>query len=84
MPRGIVRTFDSTRGSGTIEDEDTGREIRVFRESIGEGGLRELYPGDIVEYAVGRNRRGGSMATNVVKVGWEEDDGDDSPREWSF
>jgi cold shock CspA family protein len=83
MARGIVREFDSERGMGVIE-EDSGGEILVFRSGLGEDGLRVLYRGDVVEYRVGRSRRGGRAALNVVRIGWEDEADDENPREWTF
>jgi cold shock CspA family protein len=83
MARGIVREFDPERGMGVIE-EDSGGEIRVFRSGLGEDGLRVLYRGDVVEYRVGRSRRGGRTALNVVRIGWEDEPDDENPREWTF
>ena len=83
MPRGIVREFDPERGTGVIEEDD-GREIRVHRSGL-EGGTRQgLHPGDIVEFQVGRSRKGGTTAVQVVRIGWEEEEESDEPREWTF
>jgi cold shock CspA family protein len=83
MPRGVVTEYDPERGRGTI-DEDGGGEVPVFRAGLGEDSQGVLYRGDIVEFRVGRSRRGGRAAVDVVKIGWEEEPEDGSPREWSF
>jgi cold shock CspA family protein len=83
MPRGVVKEFDPERGSGVIE-EDSGGEIRVFRSGLAEEGQRVLYRGDVVEYRVGRSKRGGRAAVDVVRIGWEDEPEDGAPREWTF
>ena len=83
MPKGTVKEFDPERGTGTIE-EDSGGEIRVHRSGLGEDGLHMLHRGDVVEYRVGRSKRGGRTAVEVVRIGWEEEPEDGAPREWTF
>ncbi len=84
MPRGIVRRYDPQKGSGLIE-EDRGGEIRVYRSGLRGDGLHALHAGDVVEYRVGRSRKGERTALDVVRIGWEEEAGDDdAPREWTF
>ena len=48
------------------------------------GARQGLHPGDIVEYRVGRHRKGGVTALDVVRIGWEDEGDDDTPREWTF
>ena len=78
---GVVREFDLTRGSGVIVSRD-GEELPVHHSGIEEEGLRALHPGDIVEFAVGRNKYGRRTAVSVRRIGWEEES--DEPREWTF
>ena len=83
MPRGVVTEFDVEKGRGLIE-EDGGGEIPVFRAGLSEEGSRVLYRGDVVEFKVGRSKRGGRAAVEVVRIGWEDGPDDGSPREWTF
>jgi cold shock CspA family protein len=82
LREGVVRDFDEQRGTGTILSRD-GEEVQVHRSAIEDEGLRSLHPGDIVEFAVGRNRFGRRGAVRVRRVGWEEEGGE-QPREWTF
>ena len=84
MLRGTVLEYDPERGIGTIRDDESSREIRVHRSGLESAARQGLYAGDIVEYRVGRNRKGGHTAVEVVRVGWEEDGEEDAPREWNF
>jgi len=83
MPRGVVMEYDPEKGRGTIEEEGGG-EIPVFRSGLGGEGQRVLYRGDVVEFRVGRSKRGGRAAVDVVRIGWEDEPVDGSPREWTF
>jgi len=84
MPEGIVKHFDPDRGTGAIETE-SGDELFVHRSALADDGPRDLFPGDVVEYTLGRNRRGRPAAVNVRRIGWvEEEDDADEPREWTF
>ncbi len=83
MPEGVVKRFDAERGSGVIETE-RGDELFVHRSALVEDGPRELFAGDVVEYRLGRDRRGRPAAVDVRKIGWVEEDDDDTPREWTF
>lgn len=83
MPKGTVTAYDPERGIGTIEEE-AGGELRVYRSGLGEEGLSALYRGDVVEYQIGRHKRGGRVAVGVVRIGWEEEPAGDAPREWNF
>jgi len=82
MAEGVVREFDERRGLGMIVSRE-GEELSVHHSAIEEEGLRALHPGDIVEYAIGRNKFGRRCAVQVRRIGWEEEGGD-SPREWTF
>jgi cold shock CspA family protein len=82
MPEGTVKEFDERRGTGTILAEN-GEELTVHRSAIEDDGLRALHSGDIVEFTTGRNKFGRRCALQVRRIGWEENGGD-SPREWSF
>jgi cold shock CspA family protein len=83
MPRGVVKDYDAERGRGTIEEE-AGGEVEVFRNGLSDEGQRVLYRGDVVEFRIGRSKRGGRAAVDVVRIGWEEEPGDGAPREWTF
>ncbi|MBI3992847.1 MAG: cold shock domain-containing protein [Candidatus Lambdaproteobacteria bacterium] len=81
---GKVTTFDARKGVGTIRAE-SGEELSVHRSAIEEGGQGSLFPGDVVEFTVGRNRWGHRAALAVRRIGWdEEDDPDGAPGEWTF
>lgn len=84
MAQGTVKTFDLEKGSGLIEAED-GEELRVHRSALVDEAQQGLYPGDIVSFRVGRDRFGRRAALEVRRIGWEEqEEDDDTPREWSF
>ena len=83
MPKGTVTAYDAEKGIGTIEEEKGG-EIRVYRSGLGEEGQSVLYRGDVVEFQIGRHKRGGRIAVGVVRIGWEEEPAGDAPREWNF
>jgi CspA family cold shock protein len=78
---GVVREFDDRKGSGMIMTRD-GEELPVHHSGIDEEGLRSLHPGDIVEFAIGRNKFGRRAAVAVKRIGWEEEA--DEAREWTF
>ena len=80
--QGTVRDFDPARGHGEVETED-GRVYAVHRNDLRDEALQGVYPGDIVEFVIGRNRFGRPAAQEVRRVGWEEG-GDDGPGEWTF
>ena len=82
--QGMVRSFDSGRGSGEIET-DKGEMLQVFRSALRDEALSGLYPGDIVSFLVGRDRFGRRVAQEVRRIGWDEgEDPDAPPREWTF
>ncbi len=83
MAEGVVRHFDPGKGTGIIEAEN-GEELPVHRSAIADDSGENLYPGDIVEYKLGKNRFGRRAALNIRRIGWEEQGGDDEPREWNF
>ncbi len=83
MPEGIVKSFDSAKGGGIIATEQ-GEEISVHRSAILADQSGNLYPGDIVEFTLGRNKWGKPAALNVRRIGWEEEGKEDVPREWNF
>ena len=80
--QGTVLEYDQTRGIGMIESE-TGEAISFHKTALGEGATKGLYPGDVVEFKVGRNRFGRRAALEITLIGWEESDSD-SPGEWTF
>jgi CspA family cold shock protein len=79
---GVVKEFDAQRGLGVILTRD-GEELSVHHSAIEDEGLRTLHPGDIVSFAVGRNKFGRRCAVQVRRIGWEDAESDE-PREWSF
>lgn len=81
--QGTVLDFDLQRGSGEVQTE-RGETFSVHRNDLRDEALRGIYPGDIVEFVPGRNRFGHKAALEVRRVGWDEDDGGEEPREWSF
>ena len=83
MTQGVVKEFDVGKGSGTVESDD-GEMLPVHRSALVEDQGNQLFPGDIVEFSVGRNKFGRRAAVNVKRIGWEEDGGGDEPREWNF
>ncbi len=78
---GVVKEFDTSRGLGIIVTQD-GEELSVHHTAIEDEGLRALHPGDIVEFAIGKNKFGRRCAVHVKRIGWEE--GSDEAREWTF
>jgi cold shock CspA family protein len=80
---GTVQGFDPDRGTGEIQTE-SGEVFHVHRSELRDEALSGIFPGDIVEFVAGRNRFGRQAALEVRRVGWEEDEGDDGPREWTF
>ena len=80
--RGTVLEFDHTRGTGMIETE-TGEALSFHKSALGEAASKGLYPGDVVDFKVGRNRFGRRAALEITLIGWEESD-EDSPGEWTF
>jgi CspA family cold shock protein len=83
MPEGVVKEFNAQRGFGTIEAEN-GEELPVHRSALVEDHARDLHSGDIVEYTVGRDKRGRRAALQVRVIGWEDSGDPDKPREWTF
>jgi cold shock CspA family protein len=81
--QGTVQSFDPDRGLGEIHTEG-GDVYSVHRSALRDEALSGLYPGDIVEFVPGRNRFGRQAAIEVRRVGWDEDEGDGTPREWTF
>lgn len=47
---GIVKWFNSLKGYGFIEDDESGVEVFVHYSSIEDDGYRNLYEGDRVQY----------------------------------
>ena len=80
---GKVISFDAVKGVGMILAE-SGEELPVHRSAIVEGGPEGIYVGDVVEFRTGRNRFGRRAAVDVRRIGWDEDDPDGAPREWTF
>lgn len=83
MAQGTVRSFDPQKGTGLIVTDEQ-EELRVHRRALAEDGLLVLHPGDVVEFRVGRDRFGRRAALDVRRIGWVEEDEDDTPREWTF
>ena len=83
MPEGKVISFDPDRGTGVIE-ADSGEELPVHRSALVDDQSAVLYPGDIVEFTLGRNKFGRRAAQQVRKIGWDEEGDSDEPREWNF
>ena len=81
--QGTVQSFDPDRGIGEIQTE-AGEVFSVHRSELRDEALSGIYPGDIVEFVAGRNRFGRPAAQEVRRVGWDDDDGGDNPREWTF
>jgi len=81
--QGTVQHFDAAKGQGEIQTEQ-GDAYAVHRSALRDDALSGIFPGDIVEFVAGRNRFGHRAALEVRRVGWEEGDEDDSPREWTF
>src|SRR3989337_822653 len=80
--QGTVQAFDAGRGLGEIQTE-AGEVFSVHRNDLRDDALSGIFPGDIVEFRPGRTRFGHKAALDVRRVGWEEDGGD-SPGEWTF
>ena len=83
MPEGKVLSYDQGKGTGIIA-ADNGEELPVHRTALTEDLGGGLYPGDIVEFTVGRNKFGKRAAQQVRRIGWEEEEESDTPREWNF
>jgi cold shock CspA family protein len=81
--QGTVQGFDAQRGLGEIQTE-AGEVYSVHRSALRDEALSGIFPGDIVEFTAGRNRFGHKVALEVRRVGWEDVDEDDAPREWTF
>lgn len=80
---GVVRSYEPGKGTGVIE-LPSGEELPVHRSALADEGLQALHRGDVVTFRIGRNRFGRRAALEVERVGWEEEDDSDTPREWSF
>ena len=86
MPQGLVKEYNQEKGTGIIETEQR-EEITVHRSALEDSASQGLYPGDLVEFRIGKNRFGKRAALEVRRVGWEHgesSDDDDEPREWTF
>jgi CspA family cold shock protein len=64
--RGTVRWFDSSKGYGYIQPE-TGAEVFVHYTAIVDKGLKNLSPGQRVEFTLTDSYRG-PLASDVVRV----------------
>ena len=64
--RGTVRWFDSSKGYGYIQPE-TGAEVFVHYTAIVDKGLKNLNPGQRVEFTLTDSYRG-PLAADVVRV----------------
>ena len=62
---GVVRWFDGSKGYGYISAE--GQEVFVHYSAITGGGLRNLLPGDKVEFVVEDSYRG-PQAMQVTRL----------------
>ena len=83
MTEGVVKSYDQDRGQG-INKDDEGEELTVHRTGLAEEEPGSLFPGDIVEFTKGRNKWGRPAALNVKKIGWEDENDDSEPKEWTF
>ena len=83
MIEGRVVDFDPVRGTGTIE-ADSGELLPVHRSAIVDDQSATLFSGDLVAFSLGRNKFGKRAAQDVKRIGWEEEDDSDEPREWNF
>ncbi len=63
MPTGTVKWFDSEKGYGFIQQNDSGDDLFVHHSETGGDTLNE---GDSVEYEIGEGRKG-PCATGVKK-----------------
>jgi len=81
--QGTVLSYDPDRGTGEVQTE-AGETFAVHRSALRDEALRGIYPGDIVEFVAGRNRFGRTAALEVRRVGWDEEEDDGNPREWTF
>ena len=80
---GKVISFDESKGVGVIQ-ADSGEEVTVHRSAVLDTGSGSLFRGDVVEFRIGRNRWGRRAALEVRRIGWDEEEQDDKPREWTF
>ena len=64
--KGIVKSFDNTKGYGFIGRDD-GPDVFVFFVAIIDDPYRQLHQGDIVEFEVLESSKG-PQAVNVKKI----------------
>ncbi len=85
MAEGVVKWYDAAKGTGVIETE-TQEELPVHRSALRDEAMQGLHAGDVVAFRPGRNKFGRRAALDVRRIGWIEDEGEDSdvPREWTF
>ena len=66
MPTGTVKWFNSMKGYGFIEPNDSSADAFVHISAVEQAGLSGLREGQKVEYEVVPGRNGKSSAENLV------------------
>ena len=64
MPKGTVKWFNSTKGYGFIQPQDSGKDVFVHISAVERAGLSSLNEGQIVEFEVVSNK-GKTSAENL-------------------
>ena len=69
MPKGTVKWFNTTKGSGFIAPDGGGKDIFVHVSAVEQSGLTGLADNQIVEFDLIEGRDGRQMAGNLKKSG---------------
>ena len=65
MPKGTVKSFNSTKGYGFIAPEDGSAEVFVHISDVQRAGMSSLHEGQKVQYEVLRGKDGKLAAKNI-------------------
>lgn len=67
MATGTVKWFNSQKGYGFIQPDDSGKDVFVHISAVERAGLRDLREGQKVAYEITQDRRTGKSSADQLK-----------------